>query len=102
MLRAQAGELQRVVKALAQLAVEGERPAQIQHVALNGPALGKTRDGLVYHCLIDAGGDVARGGALVDQRLDVAFGEHTAPVSYTHLNYVNRAAPRHLKGVYLL
>ena len=77
-LRAGALHAQGVVKALPQAAGEGQGPAQVQHVPLDGPALGQAGDGLVHHRLIDAGGDVLRLGSLVDQGLDVALGEHAA------------------------
>ncbi len=49
--RAGAGDAQRFVKALAQHGAEGERPAQIQDVALDGAALCQTGNGLVDHSL---------------------------------------------------
>ena len=77
-LRTGALHPQGVVEALPQAAGEGQGSAQIQHVAVNGPALGQTGDGLIHHRLVDAGGDVFRPGALVDEGLDVALGEHAA------------------------
>ena len=77
-LRQGAGNAQGLVKAPAQRFGEGQRPAQVQDVALDGAALGQARDGLVDHCLIDGRCDVTGLCALVDQRLDVAFGKHAA------------------------
>ena len=77
-LGALAGDPQRLVKALAQHRAEGQRPAQIQDVALDGAALGQAGDGLADHRLVDAGGDVLGPGALVDEGLHVALGEHAA------------------------
>ena len=76
--RADAGNAQGIVKTLAQHIREGERAAQIQHIALDGTALGQAGDGLVHHRFINAGGHVAGAGALVQQGLHVAFGKHTA------------------------
>ena len=76
--RAGAGHAQRLVKALAQHGAEGERPAQIQDVALDGAALCQTRNGLVDHGLVDAGGNVLGAGTLIDQGLHVALGKHAA------------------------
>ena len=47
-------------------------------MAADGFPAGKTADGLVYHSLENGGGKVFFGGALIDQRLDVCLGEHTA------------------------
>ncbi|MPN00851.1 hypothetical protein SDC9_148049 [bioreactor metagenome] len=33
---------------------------------------------MIHHRLINAGGDILRPGALIDERLHVAFGKHTA------------------------
>ena len=77
--RADAGEAQDAVKCGPQLGEEGERPAQVHHLALNLPALGQACNGLVHHGGEDAGGNVVLLGALVEQSLNVAFGEHPAP-----------------------
>ena len=77
-LRADAGHVQRLVKAFAQHGAEGERPAQIKDIALDGAALCQTGDGLVDHSLIDAGGDILGAGTLIDQRLHITFGKHAA------------------------
>ena len=77
-LRAGALHPQGVVEALPQDAGEGQGPAQVQDVATDGTALGQAGDGLVHHRLVDAGGDILRLGALVDERLHVALGEHAA------------------------
>ena len=77
-LRADAGHIQRLVKAFAQHGAEGERAAQIEDVALDGASLCQTGDGLVDHSLINAGGDVLGAGTLIDQRLHITFGKHAA------------------------
>ena len=77
-LRTGALDPQGVVKALPQDSGEGQGPAQVQDVALDGPALGQPGNGLVHHRLIDAGGNILRLGALVDEGLHIALGEHTA------------------------
>ena len=77
-LGAEALHAQRLVKTLAQRLAEGQRPAQVDDVALDGAALGQPGDGLVDHRLVDRGGDVPGLGALVDQRLDIALGKHAA------------------------
>ena len=45
---------------------------------MDGLAAGKTGDRLVHHRLKDRGSQIRSGGALVDQRLDIGLGEHTA------------------------
>ena len=77
-LGAGSGDPQRLIKALAQHAAEGQRPAQIQDIALDGAALCQTGNGLVDHRLVDAGGDILRARALIDEGLYVAFGKHAA------------------------
>ena len=69
---------QRLVEALFQLGQKCERPAQIQHVAANLPALRKARDGLVHHGIENAGRHIPGLCALVDEGLDIAFGKHAA------------------------
>ena len=71
-------QLQRLLEALAQPLAIVQRPAEEHDLALDLPALGQTRDGLVHHRLVDAGGNVRLARALVQQRLDVALGEHAA------------------------
>ena len=63
----------------AQLRQEVQRPAQKGHMPANGLAAGQAGDGLVDHRLEDGGGQILPGGALVDQRLDIALGKHAAP-----------------------
>ena len=75
---ANAGGVQRFVKALAQNRAEGERPAQIQHLAPNGAALCQAGNGLVYHGFINRSSHILGACALIDQRLDIAFGKHAA------------------------
>ena len=55
-----------------------QRPAQKSHTAPDGLAAGKTRDGLVYHCLKDGGGEIGGGCPLVDERLNIRFGKDAA------------------------
>ena len=76
--RAGADHAQGLVEAFFQLGQEGEGAAQIEHAALDASALGQAGDGLVHHRAEDAGRHVAHGRALVEQGLDVAFGEHAA------------------------
>ena len=77
-LRTGPGDAQSLVEALPQTLGKGQRPAQIQNVALDRPSLRQTRDGLIHHRLIDALGDVGGLGPLVDEGLDVALGKHAA------------------------
>ena len=77
-LGAQAGHTQCLVKTLAQGLAESQRSAQVDNVALDGPALGQACNGLVDHRLVDGRGDVTGLGALVDEGLDVAFGKDAA------------------------
>ena len=78
MLGAGAGDAQRLIEALAQHGAEGQRPAQIEDVALNGASLCQTGDGLVDHGLVDTGGDVLGPRALIDEGLHVALGKDAA------------------------
>ena len=77
-LRTGSGDAQGLVEALPQTLGKGQRPAQIQNVALDRPSLRQTRDGLIHHRLIDALGDVGGLGPLIDEGLDVALGKHAA------------------------
>ena len=65
-------------KASPKLRQEVKRASQEGHMAPDRLAAGQTADGLVDYCLEDGGGQVFLGGALVDQGLDVGFGEHAA------------------------
>ena len=76
--RADAPDVQRAVKALPQHTGEGQGTAEIKHIAADRPTLGQARNGLVDHRLVDAGGDILRAAALVDQGLYVTLGKHTA------------------------
>ena len=71
-------KLQRLAKPLAQSLAIIQRSPQKQHVSANAVALGKTRDGLVHHGLINAGGHVLLPRPLIQQRLNVRFCEHAA------------------------
>ena len=77
-LRAGAGDAQRLVEALAQHGAEGQRAAEVEDVALDGAALCQTGNGLVDDRLVDAGGDVLGAGTLIDKGLHIALGEHAA------------------------
>ena len=77
--RAHALHAQDPVKGGPQLGEEGQRAAQVHHLALDLPALGQAGDGLVHHGGEDAGGNVILLGALVQKGLDIALGKHAAP-----------------------
>ena len=77
-LRTNSPDSQRVVKALPQAAGEGQRPAQIQHLPADRPALGQPCDGLIHHRLINAGGNVWCLSTLVDEGLNIALGKDAA------------------------
>ena len=77
-LRQGAGNAQGLVKAPAQRFGEGQRPAQIQDVALNGAALGQARDGLVDHRLENGCGQIFPCSSFIDERLDIGFRENAA------------------------
>ena len=76
--RADAFDIQNTVKGITQTAHKGERTAKIQHIAADWTAFGKTGDGLACYSVEDAGCQVAFFRTLVEQRLDIAFGENTA------------------------
>ena len=77
-LRMDAGDAQRLVEAVPQLAEESQRPAQVHHVAGDLAPLREARDGLPGHGLEYAAGNVLLLRALVQQGLDVGFGENAA------------------------
>ena len=77
-LRTSSGDAQSLVEALPQTLGKGQRPAQVQNVALDGPSLRQAGDGLVHHRLVNALGNIGWLGPLVDEGLDVALGEHAA------------------------
>ena len=77
-LRAQAGQPQRLVEAGAQLAHEGERAAEIHDVSFDRAALRQAGNGLVDHGHEDGAGHVRALCALVEQGLHVGLGEHAA------------------------
>ena len=77
-LRAYAGEVQRLVKAGAKLAHEGQRAAEIDDVALDRAALRQTGDGLVDHGHEDGTRHIRARRALIEQGLHVRLGEHAA------------------------
>ncbi len=76
--RADAIDIQNTVKGIAQTAHKGERTAQVQHIAADGTAFGKTGDGLACYSVEDAGCQITFFRTLVEQRLDIALGENAA------------------------
>ena len=79
--RAGALGFQGFVKAFSQLGKEGQGAAQIYDISLDLPSLCQTGDSLVDHSVKNTGGDIILPGTLVQQGLDIRFGEHTAPGS---------------------
>ena len=77
-LRAHSRYVQGPVKALPQAFGKGQRPAQIQHPALDRTPLRKPRHGLIHYCLINARGNVLGFRPLVNQRLYIALCKHPA------------------------
>ena len=71
-------EVEREVEAVAKLGEVLQRAAEERHMAADGATARQTRDGLRHHGLEDGGGHVLGTGALVQQRLDIGFGEHAA------------------------
>ena len=71
-------ELQGLDKALAQPLAVVERAAEEHDLALDFTSLRQSADSLIDDRLIDGGGDVGFGRALVDQRLDIRFREYAA------------------------
>ena len=71
-------QLQRLAKSLAQALAIIQGSPQKQHVSANAAALGKARDGLVHHGLINTGGHILLPRPLIQQGLNVRFGEHAA------------------------
>ena len=57
--RADALDIQNTVKGITQTAHKGERSAEVQHIAADGTAFGKTCDGLTGYSVEDAGCQVA-------------------------------------------
>ncbi len=71
-------EVEREVEAAAQLGEVLQRAAAERHMAADGTTARQARDGLRHPGLEDGSGHVLGTGALVQQRLDVGLGEHTA------------------------
>ena len=71
-------EVEREVEAVAKLGEVLQRAAEERHMPTDGATARQARDGLRHHSLEDGGGHVLGTGALVQQRLDVGFGEHAA------------------------
>ena len=61
-----------------QLCQEMQGTAQESDMAPNGLAAGQAADGLVDDRLKNGGGQILPGGTVIDQRLDVGFGEYAA------------------------
>ena len=73
------GQLQGADKGRLQFRQEVQGTAQEGHGAPDGLAAGKAGNGLIHHRLENGNRQIGLGGALVDERLDVGFGEHAAP-----------------------
>ena len=71
-------QVEREVKAMAQLGEILQRAAQEGDVTADGTAARQARDGLGHDGLEDGGGHVLGAGALVEQRLDVGLGKNAA------------------------
>ena len=72
------GQTQRTDESVAQFRQEVKGTAQKSDVAADGLAAGQTADGLVDDGLKDRGGDIFFCGALIEQRLNIGFGENAA------------------------
>ena len=66
------------VKDVAQRRKECQGPSEVDDIALDRPALGKPRHGLVCHRVEDREGYVALRRPLVEQRLHITLGKDTA------------------------
>ena len=77
-IRAEPAHAERPVKALTQHVGEGQRPAQIQYIALYRPALGQSGNRLIDDSLVDTCSNIFCARTLVDERLYVAFGKNAA------------------------
>ena len=71
-------QLQRFHKALAQPLQEMQRAAEKHNLACQLPALGQSRDRLIHHSLKNGSRNVLFTSALIQNRLDIAFGKYTA------------------------
>ena len=69
---------QRAVEGFAQLAHEKQRAAEKHDGAFDRPTACQSGDGLGGDGLEDGRGEVRLGRAIVDERLEVGLGEHTA------------------------
>ena len=72
-------QLQGSDEGLFQLRQEVQGATQEGNPAPNGLAAGEAGNGLIHHRLKNGGSQVRPAGPLVDQGLDVRFGEHAAP-----------------------
>ena len=80
--RTDARRIQCFVKAFAKLAQKGQRSAEIYDFALQRTSLRQSRDRLVDDRAENARTNVVFGSALIDERLNIAFGEYTAARRY--------------------
>ena len=72
------GQAKGADKGFFQLRQEVERSAEKRDAAPDGLSTGQAGDGLIHHRLEDRGSQIRRGGSLVNEGLDVRFGEHAA------------------------
>lgn len=72
------GKLQRFGKCALKPFAVIERAAEKQDLAADALALRKTRDGLIDDRFINAHGQIAFFRALIQERLDIGFGEYAA------------------------
>ena len=61
----------------AQLGHEEQRAAEEDDGAVNRASGSQAGDGLRGHCGEDGGGQIGLGGTIIDERLQIGFGEHT-------------------------
>ena len=73
------GQIQGADKGRAQFRKEMKGPSKERHIAPDRLSAGETADGLVDHGLKNGSRQVLSGSPVIDQGLDVGFGEHAAP-----------------------
>ena len=69
--------LKRALECGAQLGHEEQRAAEEDDGAVNRASGSQAGDGLRGHCGEDGGGQIGLGGTIIDERLQIGFGEHT-------------------------
>ena len=69
--------LKRALECGAQLGHEEQRAAEEDDGAVNRAPGSQAGDGLRGHCGEDGGGQIGLGGTIIDERLQIGFGEHT-------------------------